>query len=63
MNLGMTENVAVVVGASSGIGLATAREFQSEGAHVCWLDKDPNVAQQVADSDLAIPMDATRWDK
>lgn len=38
MDLGLKNHTAVVVGGASGIGLATARCFASEGAHVVILD-------------------------
>jgi NAD(P)-dependent dehydrogenase (short-subunit alcohol dehydrogenase family) len=40
--------VAVVTGAGSGIGLATARRFAAEGARVVCVDIDPESGQQAA---------------
>lgn len=40
--------VAVITGAASGIGLATARRFASEGAHVVVADIDEIKAKEVA---------------
>jgi NAD(P)-dependent dehydrogenase (short-subunit alcohol dehydrogenase family) len=41
--------VAVVTGAGSGIGLATARRFAAEGATVICVDIDPSTGQAAAD--------------
>ncbi|NJN81608.1 MAG: SDR family oxidoreductase [Caldilineaceae bacterium] len=51
MDLQLTDQVAVVVGAASGIGRAIAETFAAEGAHVALLDLSPGVvdlAQQIA---------------
>src|ERR1700722_4018690 len=40
---------AVVTGAGSGIGLATAVRFASEGANVVVVDLDPDASGQAAD--------------
>lgn len=42
MDLGLTGRVALVAGGSSGIGLACAREFAAEGAHVAICGRDPD---------------------
>ncbi|WP_419924540.1 SDR family NAD(P)-dependent oxidoreductase [Candidatus Poriferisocius sp.] len=44
--------IAVVTGAASGIGAATAARFRSEGGTVVGIDRDP-----VSDVDLAIQLD------
>ncbi|QMU77818.1 3-oxoacyl-ACP reductase [Streptacidiphilus sp. PB12-B1b] len=41
--------VAVITGAGSGIGLATARRFAAEGAHVVCVDLDPVSGKAAAD--------------
>src|SRR3954449_3676934 len=40
MELGLTDKVCVVTGASSGIGLATARKLSAEGARVLLVARD-----------------------
>ena len=50
MNFDLTDHVAVVVGAASGIGRATAAEFAAEGAHVALVDR----AEGVKDSAFKI---------
>ncbi|MFF5205595.1 SDR family NAD(P)-dependent oxidoreductase [Streptosporangium sp. NPDC000396] len=42
MDLGLENKVALVVGGSSGLGLATARELAREGAHVAIGARDPD---------------------
>jgi NAD(P)-dependent dehydrogenase (short-subunit alcohol dehydrogenase family) len=46
----LQDRVAVVTGAGSGIGLATARRFASEGAHVVCVDIDDAAGQAAADA-------------
>ena len=41
--------VAVITGAGSGIGLATARRFAAEGAVVVAVDLNPEAAKAAAD--------------
>lgn len=45
MNLGLTDQIAVVLGAASGIGRAIAQEFVNEGARVALIDRSPGVVQ------------------
>jgi NAD(P)-dependent dehydrogenase (short-subunit alcohol dehydrogenase family) len=40
--------VAVVIGGNSGIGLATAKAFASEGARVCITGRDPDTLRMAA---------------
>ncbi len=46
----LSRKVAVVVGASPGIGLAVADKLAAEGAHVAVADLRPELAQTAADS-------------
>ena len=57
--------VAVVTGGGSGIGLATARRFAAEGAHVVVGDVDPAAgASAAAEVDgLFVPVDVTSPDE
>lgn len=54
--------VAVVVGAANGIGLATAAEFKSQGATVAWLDKSAEVKKCATAGDIAFEIDATIYE-
>ncbi len=54
MDFGLKGEVAVIVGAASGIGLAVAQEMAREGAIVCWLDRDPRVAQMATETHAAL---------
>jgi 2-hydroxycyclohexanecarboxyl-CoA dehydrogenase len=66
MDLHLKNHTAVVVGGASGIGLATARTFAQEGAHVALWDRLDTVAQ-IADvlakecgvRSLGVAMDVT----
>lgn len=69
MDLMLRGEVAVVVGAASGIGRAIAEEFTREGAEVVWIDRDERVVATAAsvpsragNSPLALVLDATNYD-
>lgn len=49
MDLKLTNQVAVVIGGASGIGLATAQTFAAEGALVAILDRNASVAEIAAE--------------
>lgn len=49
-NFDLTDKVAVITGASSGIGLSTAKLFAQYGAKVCILDLNKDAADKVATS-------------
>jgi NAD(P)-dependent dehydrogenase (short-subunit alcohol dehydrogenase family) len=53
----LRERVAMVTGAAGGIGLATAQQLQSRGAHVALLDRD---AEQLAAADRQMTADLPR---
>jgi NAD(P)-dependent dehydrogenase (short-subunit alcohol dehydrogenase family) len=55
----LTDRVAVITGAGSGIGLATARRLAAEGARVVAVDIDQAAGQAVADDvgGLFLPAD------
>lgn len=46
MDLGLTGKIAVVTGASNGIGRATARLLAQEGAHVVMMARRPDVLEE-----------------
>ncbi|MET7425809.1 3-oxoacyl-ACP reductase [Dactylosporangium sp. NPDC005555] len=49
MQARLQDRVAVITGAGSGIGLATARRFASEGAKVVVVDLNPDAGKAAAD--------------
>lgn len=53
MDLGLRNRVAVVTGGASGIGLATARAFAAEGAHVAIWDLGNHAAESAQKLDAA----------
>ena len=57
----LSDRVAVITGAASGIGLATARRFRDEGATVVLVDIDENAGTAAAKEvdGLFIPADVT----
>ena len=57
----LSDRVAVITGAASGIGLATARRFRDEGAKVVLVDIDENAGTAAAEEvdGLFIPADVT----
>ena len=68
--LALAGKIAVVTGAASGIGRATAQRMLELGAHVALLDRDAESLARVRDSlapkygkkaTLAIPCDVTQW--
>ena len=56
MDLGLKGRVAVVAGGTSGIGLACAKEFAAEGAHVAVCGRDPD---RLADAERELARVAT----
>ena len=57
----LVDRVAVVTGGASGIGLATARRFAAEGAHVVVGDVDPSSGKAAAEEvgGLFVQVDVT----
>src|SRR4029077_19820737 len=70
MDLGLTGKIAMVGGASKGLGFAIARALAGEGAHVCIASRDAAAIQRAADtiraetggSPLAVAADLSRAD-
>jgi 3-oxoacyl-[acyl-carrier protein] reductase len=61
----MSTRVAVVTGAASGIGLATARQFLSDGHRVVMIDRSPqagDIARELGSSATALVADVGRAD-
>src|ERR1700688_1840946 len=48
MELGLNGKVALITGASRGIGAAIAMELAREGVHVCLTARDPTKLNEVA---------------
>ena len=68
MDLGLNGQVAVVVGAASGIGRAIAAAFAAEGARVALVDRAPSVVAVAAEiaaqhgvTTLGLPADVTQY--
>jgi NAD(P)-dependent dehydrogenase (short-subunit alcohol dehydrogenase family) len=59
----LTDKVAIITGAGSGVGEATARRFVAEGAKVALLGRSADSLEQVAgtlgDAALSVPCDIT----
>ncbi|HOI66061.1 MAG TPA: 3-oxoacyl-ACP reductase FabG [Thiomonas arsenitoxydans] len=45
----LQDHIALITGAAQGIGLATARKFAAEGAHLVLCDRNPATLDPVAD--------------
>jgi len=61
LNRSIKGKVAVVTGAASGMGRATACLFADEGAHVAVTDLDATKVQRVVDDIVAAGGDASGW--
>ncbi|MBI3960451.1 MAG: SDR family oxidoreductase [Chloroflexi bacterium] len=64
MNLGLTNQVAVVVGGANGIGKAIAHSFAAEGAAVAVVDRSPEVlavASELGTGTLPVVVDVTDY--
>jgi 3-oxoacyl-[acyl-carrier protein] reductase len=61
VDLGLKDKVAWVLGASSGLGHATAASLAREGAHVAISSRDATALKEAADdiSAVAMPLDVT----
>ena len=60
MDLNLQDQVAVIVGAASGIGLATANEFAAEGVRVWGVDIDSRIEAVMREVPQAIAFKPTR---
>jgi NAD(P)-dependent dehydrogenase (short-subunit alcohol dehydrogenase family) len=70
VDLGLSGDVAVVIGGANGIGWAIARAFAAEHAQVAVVDRDPRTSQktlQLADEfaarSLGLIADVTKYDQ
>ena len=50
MDLGLKGKIAMVGGASKGLGFAVARALAAEGAHVCIAARDAGAIKRAADT-------------
>ena len=55
MDLGLKGKIAMVGGASKGLGFAVARALAAEGAHVCIAARDADAIRRAADAIAAKP--------
>jgi len=63
----MNEQVAIVTGAASGLGLAIAKKLHADGAHVALLDLNADAlqtaAKEVGENALTFAIDLTKQDQ